>query len=216
MRRILTTLVAVLSAAAMTLTMAAPAQATGDKVLDDGTIEQTKPDSNDPAPVGDADTTIELPDDLERTVEKALRHANYNGSAARWPCFLGIGDCSRPSPDTGWLDCADITVDEIGVSWAANDGYDTIHIVPTDAGRGGSLIGPAATINGANLIFAEALLCLNSHNLSVTVNSWTAIWQQLHCHIVYQLLGGGGSWDLEGHRDTNWGGYLLPWNRCGW
>ena len=59
-------------------------------------------------------------------------------------------------------------------------------------------------------------LCLDRHDLDVTVRSWNDIWQQIHCHIVYQLISGGGSWDLEGHRSSNWSGYLLPWNYCSW
>ena len=138
----------------------------------------------------------------------------HNGQ--RWPCFFGLGSCDRVDPDTGYLDCADIAVDEIGISWSANGGYDSIHVVPTDLGRGASLTSPSATISGATTMYAEMHACLNRHGLNVTVRSWSAIWQQLHCHIVYQLLGGGGSWDLEGHRPSNWSGYLNPFRRCSW
>ena len=171
--------------------------------------------TGDDSPLGDADTSIDLPDDVERHTSKAMRQP-IDDDLRRWPCFFGFGSCHEVEPDTGYLDCADITVDEIGITWSANDGYDSIHVVPTDQGRVGSLLGPSATIRGASAIYAEMHLCLNRHNLSVTVRSWSAMWQQIHCHIVYQLIGGGGSWDLEGHRSSNWSGYLWPGHWCSW
>ena len=176
--------------------------------------------TGDDSPLGDADTSIDLPDDVERHTSKAMR-ANamrqpIDDDLRRWPCFFGFGSCHEVEPDTGYLDCADVTVDEIGITWSANDGYDSIHVVPTDQGRVGSLLGPSATIRGASAIYAEMHLCLNRHGLNVTVRSWSAMWQQIHCHIVYQLIGGGGSWDLEGHRSSNWSGYLWPGDRCSW
>ncbi len=176
--------------------------------------------TGDDSPLGDADTSIDLPDDVERHTSKAMR-ANamrqpIDDDLRRWPCFFGFGSCHEVEPDTGYLDCADVTVDEIGITWSANDGYDSIHVVPTDQGRVGSLLGPSATITGASTIYAEMHLCLNRHNLSVTVRSWSAMWQQIHCHIVFQILGGGGSWDLEGHRSSNWSGYLRPGHWCSW
>ena len=195
MKRTLAATAAILT---FTLVLALPTGATGD----------------DP-PMGDADTSIDVPDDLERRTSKAMRQ-RIDDDERRWPCFFGFGSCDRVEPDTGYLDCADITVDEIGITWSANDEYDSIHVVPTDLGRGGSLTSPQATIAGASAIYAEMHLCLDRHDLDVTVRSWNGIWQQIHCHIVYQLFGGGGSWDLEGHRSSNWSGYLLPWNRCSW
>ncbi|WP_419864836.1 hypothetical protein [Candidatus Poriferisodalis sp.] len=156
-----------------------------------------------------------MPDDIEALTAEAMRRMGGGANANAWPCFLGMGSCGRASTDTGYLDCADVTVDDIGVSWAANQGYDSIHIAPTDLGRAASLTSPAATIAAAWAMYREARSCLRSHSLTVSVRSWTAIWQQIHCHIVYQLVGGGGSWDLEGHRSANLG-YLRPWKRCAW
>ena len=58
--------------------------------------------------------------------------------------------------------------------------------------------------------------CLSLHGYSLRVRSSAAIWQQLHCHLVYNLFGGGGSWYLEGHRASNWFGYLNPSDECSW
>ena len=103
-----------------------------------------------------------------------------------------------------------------GITWSANGEYDSIHVVPDRSRSRGSLTSPQATIAGASAIYTEMHLCLDRHDLDVTVRSWNGIWQQIHCHIVYQLIGGGGSWDLEGHRSSNWSGYLLWWNKCSW
>lgn len=211
MRRLIAALLAVLAAAALTLTMATPAQAAGEPVVDPtGTADgaETETEHDDAA-------DVELPENIEELTAKAMRQHGGGARGAMWPCFFGIGSCGRASTDTGYLDCADITVDDIGVSWAANQGYDSIHIAPTDLGRAGSLTSPAATISAAWAMYHEARSCLRNHSLTVTVRSWTAIWQQIHCHIVYQLVGGGGSWDLEGHRSAS-AGYLRPWKRCAW
>ena len=55
--------------------------------------------------------------------------------------------------------------------------------------------------------------CLDDNGFDPYVLDWDAIWQQLHCHIVYQI-GGGATWDLEGYRQSNWIGYLSPLNEC--
>ncbi len=131
------------------------------------------------------------------------------------PCWFGLGWCSKAGTDTGYLDCGGVLLKQIGVSWKANRGYDSIHLVPTNAGRASSS-SPAATIAGAHALYGDMHNCLDKHNLQVTVRNWNAIWQQLHCHIVFQIGGGGGSWDLEGHRRSNWGRYLLNWPPCSW
>ena len=193
MKRMLAAVVVILT---FTFVLALPAGATGDE-----------------PPQGDTDTTVDMPEDLERRTAKAMRQRVDD--PRRWPCFFGIGSCYQVEPDTGYLDCADITVDEIGITWSANQGYDTIHVVPTDQGRIGSLTSPAATIAGATAVYVEMHQCLNRHGLEANVRSWTGIWQQIHCHIVFQLIGGGGSWDLEGHRRGSIG-YLNPFRGCSW
>ncbi len=141
---------------------------------------------------------------MEESEEKAL-------------CGNGrVRDRSSVGTDTGYLDCGGYLLDEIGVSWDANQGYDSIHLVPTDVARLGALTSPTATITVADDLYWDMHNCLDLHDLRVTVRSWTAIWQQLHCHIVYQIVGGGGSWDREGHRCNNWARYLTSWPPCSW
>ena len=167
-------------------------------------------------PKGDTTIEVKVPDKVQKRTAEALRKAQEEDpDAIDWPCILGFGGCGKASTDTGYLDCGGTLLEQIGVSWAANSSYDTIHLVPTNLGRASSS-SPLITIAGADALYGDMHSCLGSHGLRVTVKNWNAIWQQIHCHIVYQIVGGGGSWDLEGHRSNNWRGYLLPWNRCAW
>ncbi|MCY3892539.1 MAG: hypothetical protein OXF65_04490 [Acidimicrobiaceae bacterium] len=203
MKRFSAAMTAVLVVASLTLTLVtAPAGAAGGKARE-----------------GDTTTEVEVPPKVEKRTAKALKALDDLPEDAKPqqfpPCIFGVGWCSKARTDTGYLDCGGTLLKQIGVSWKANRGYDTIHLVPTNLGRASSS-SPAVTIAGAHALYGDMHKCLDLHNLRVTVKSWSAIWQQLHCHIVYQIVGGGGSWDLEGHRRSNWRRYLTSWPPCSW
>lgn len=170
-------------------------------------------------PKGDTVTEVELPAKAEKRTAKALKKLEEaqqeDPDVIKGPCIFGVGWCGKAGTDTGYLDCGGTLLKQIGVSWKANSGDDKIHLVPTNLGRASSG-SPAVTIAGAHALYGDMHSCLDRHSLRVTVKSWPAIWQQLHCHIVYQIVGGGGSWDLEGHRRSNWRSYLGFWNKCAW
>ncbi len=203
MKRFCTAIAAALVAASLTLTLVvAPAGAADGK-------ERT----------GDTTTEVEVPRKVEKRTAKLFKEWEELPEDAKpqmWPCIFGYGACSKAGTDTGYLDCGGTLLDQIGVSWKANRGYDSIHLVPTNLGRASSS-SPAVTVAGAHALYGDMHNCLDLHNLKVTVKDWDGIWQQIHCHIVYQIVGGGGSWDLEGHRRSTWR-YLLPqWLRaCSW
>ena len=202
MKRFCTAIAAALVAASLTLTLVvAPAGAVEGK-------ERT----------GDTTTEVEVPRKVEKRTTKALKEWEElpeDAKPQQGPCWFGVGWCGKAGTDTGYLDCGGTLLKQIGVSWKANRGYDTIHLVPTNLGRASSSR-PLVTIAGADALYGDMHNCLDLHDLDVTVRNWNAIWQQLHCHIVYQLVGGGGSWDLEGHRRSNWGRYLTSWPLCNW
>ncbi len=203
MKRFCAAMVSVLVAASLTLALiGTPAGAAGGK-----------------GRVGDTETEVEVPRKVEKRTAKILEAQEEipeDAKPQQGPCWFGVGWCGNAGTDTGYLDCGGVLLDQIGVSWKSNRGYDTIHLVPTNAGRASSS-SAATTIAGAHALYNDMHNCLDLHSLQVTVKSWAAIWQQLHCHIVYQIVGGGGSWDLEGHRRSTWR-YLLPqWiGFCNW
>lgn len=201
MKRFSAAMTAVLVAASLTLALvAAPAGAADGK-----------------GSMGDTTTEVEVPRKVEKRTAKALKALEElpeDAKPQQGPCWFGIGWCGKAGTDTGYLDCGGTLLKEIGVSWKANRGYDTLHLVPTNLGRASSS-NAAATIAGTHALYGDMHRCLDLHNLRVTVRNWNAIWQQLHCHIVYQIGGGGGSWDLEGHRRSTWR-YLNPFSRCAW
>ena len=94
----------------------------------------------------------------------------------------------------------------------AGTSYDAIHVDYNWRARLGA--GPGLmSVTVANSMYNGMNDCLDDHGFNPYIRSWDAIWQQLHCHVVYQI-GGGATWDLEGHRASNWAGYLSPLNRC--
>ena len=177
----------------------------------------------------EVDTTtddIEVPDSVENDINKLIKKGHIQTEPSdrieRF-CLFGIGWCSRASTDTGYQDCDGHLLSELGVSWNANGSYDSVHLIPSNAARltvlsliGGVQSFASATTSVAWNMYWDMHDCLGLHGYSLTVRSWTAIWQQLHCHLVYNMLGGGGSWDLEGHRASNWFGYLNPADECSW
>ena len=99
--------------------------------------------------------------------------------------------------------------------------YDNIHVIPTDAARASVLsffasvsAGAAATTATAHSLYGQVHDCLDMLGYEVNVRSWSAIWQQLHCHLVFKLFGGGASWDLEGNRASDRWGYLFDFPPC--
>ena len=180
--------------------------------------------TGEPDQITDTTTTVEVPDSVERQTAKAIsqQRATAQNNGQRF-CFFGFGSCERADTDTGYHDCGGVLVDELGVSWNTNDGYETVHLVPTDEGRAliaSIFLGPtaaaAATIAGAHSMYNDMQDCLDLHDWDVDVYSWSAMWQQLHCHLVFSLIGGGGSWDLEGHRHSHWATYLARLPLCNW
>ena len=110
------------------------------------------------------------------------------------------------SCQSSWIDSVALSYNIFGTSYAA------IHIDynwRAHLGFGGGL----GSLTIANAMYNGMLDCLDDHNFDPYVQNWDAIWQQLHCHVVYQI-DGGATWDLEGHRQSNWVGYLSPLNRC--
>ncbi|WP_419947300.1 hypothetical protein [Candidatus Poriferisodalis sp.] len=216
MRRLSAAILSVLCASALTVVLATPSGATGDApVIDPPPVD--KADDTDAAddatqePVGDTDTTVDIPDGFEEDVNRALRKRGSPRSA-RWPCFYGFGDCSYARTDTGYLDCNGRLIDELGVRYDARNGYDSIHVVPTTLGRAYSPPGATESV----LLYNAMHSCLRRHSLSVTVLSWTAIWHQLYCHLLGNAIFGGASWDLEGHRDENRNPVSWVIRGCNW
>ena len=138
-----------------------------------------------------------------------------------WGPLGGLWFCPRPGVDIGYDDCADIYIDDIGISENTTRIYDTIRIAPTGWARllTPATGGPDPTLAvHAGLAFLEMKSCLRRHGMDPDVRSWTSILQQLHCHMYWQLLGtfGGTTWDLEGHRSTTNNHLNVLDHGCNW
>lgn len=165
----------------------------------------------------DTDRHVEVPDDLEIPDDSKIP-LNLRNNGARWPdCWHIVGcdsDDDRTEADTAYMSCQSSYIDAIALTYnSAGTDYDAIHIDYNWRARLGSVPG-WDSVHVANSMYNGMHDCLDDHSFDPYVRSWDAIWQQLHCHIVYQLVGGGSTWDLEGYRTSNWAGYLAPWNGC--
>ena len=132
---------------------------------------------------------------------------------------VGAGSSGKPETDTGYKDCGSRWVNELGINfdWYENDAgeqiYDVLRIVPSRWAR--YLPGPTESIAG--FVYNGMRKCLREHGWTVQWRSSSAMWQQIHCHIVGRP-GGGSTWDIEGHRKSNWWWYLTlaPFHKCNW
>ena len=141
-------------------------------------------------------------------------------------CWFGFGSCDDVIVQGGYRDCDGNFVNKVGINWNVEGTvYESIHVKPSWAARfsvlsifGGPGAFASATTATAWTMYNQIRDCLEEEDLldDTNVRSWTGIWQQLHCHIVYNLLGGGSTWDLEGFRPSNWVGYLNPTEECNW
>lgn len=114
---------------------------------------------------------------------------------------------------TGYQNCQSSWIDSIGINFdIEGTTYESIHI-DYNYWRVRWYAFSLASVGLADSMYDGMLNCIDDHGWDVQVRSWDAIWQQLHCHIFYQLAG-GPSWDLEGYRISNWLGYLSPANFC--
>ena len=115
--------------------------------------------------------------------------------------------------DTDYMSCRTSWIDAIALSRdVAGTSYDAIHIDYNWRAR--IAVGAAVTsVIVANTMYNRMHDCLDDHGFDPDVRDWDAIWQKLHCHVYYQV-GGGATWDLEGHRRSNWVGYLGLHNGC--
>lgn len=131
-----------------------------------------------------------------------------NGSDSRETRSNSRSSGERPSTDTGYLNCSSVYVDSIGLSYYGIGGYDTIHFEPSRVGRTAS----------SSQLYSEMISCLKRElHLWPHVKSWDSIFQQLACHNFGQLIGGGPTWDLEGHRGSKWNWWWGVWShRCNW
>ena len=157
----------------------------------------------------DTDHTVVVPEDLPFPDD-------FDRNTARWPsCWhlIGCGSGERADADTAYMNCQTSWIDAIALSYnTAGTNYDVIHIDYNWRALIG-VGGPVASVSVANTMYNRMHDCLDDHSFDPDVRDWDAIWQQLHCHVFYQI-GGGATWDLEGHRQSNWVGYLSLHNRC--
>ena len=137
------------------------------------------------------------------------------GTGGRWPgCWhlIGCGSSDMAEADTDYESCQTSWIDSIALSDdTGGTGYDTIHVDYDWRARLG--FANSTSVIVAWSMYNGMLDCLDDNDFDPDVLSWDAIWQQLHCHIVYQI-GGGATWDLEGYRQSNWVGYLNLANEC--
>ena len=101
-------------------------------------------------------------------------------------CFGPFGSlwfCPRPGVNVGYDDCADVYIDDIGISEDTRGSYDTIRVAPTGWARllvPGSAGDPTLAVD-AGLAYLEMVACLDTHDMGPDVRSWVSILQQLHC-----------------------------------
>ena len=140
------------------------------------------------------------------TPDLGWARAGQRSSGGGWHRSSG----ERPSTSTGYMSCSSSYIDNIGISYQANSGYDTIHLEPSIWGEW--VASPGDIYNAMITCFKREL------HMWPHVYSWDSIFQQLHCHALGQFSGQTGpTWDLEGHRRSNtfwiWG--VLS-HRCNW
>ena len=95
----------------------------------------------------------------------------------------------RPLTDTGYRPCRRGTwISEIGITYNIEDShYSTIHIVPTPRARGvWGILNPDLS-ESARATYEEVIACLILLRFTATVLSWDAIYQQIACHITYNI-----------------------------
>ena len=200
------------------LAMPSTAQASDGEIFEEPTdADPARQDATrDADQTRDTDQTVVVPEDLP--FPENLGHYGHQGaSAASWPdCWhiVGCGSNQRADADTAYMNCQSSWIDAIALSYnVAGTSYDAIHIDYSWQAR--IAIGAAVTsVLVTNTLYDRMHDCLDDHSFDPDVRSWNAIWQQLHCHVYYQI-GAGATWDLEGHRQSDWSGYLNPLNRCG-
>ena len=116
----------------------------------------------------------------------------------------------RPSTSTGYMPCNSSYIDNIGISYQVNGGYDTIHLEPSFWGE---------WFASTNQIYDAMIRCFKRElHMWPHVDNWDSIFQQLDCHVLGQLSGQTGpTWDLEGHRRSNtfWF-WTVPLHWCNW
>ena len=115
----------------------------------------------------------------------------------------------RPSTSTGYMPCSSSYIDNIGVSYQVNGGYDSIHLEISFWGKWAA---------SSYEIYAAMISCFKRElHMWPHVDNWDSIYQQLDCHKLGHFAGTGPTWDLEGHRPSNtrwiWG---VLWHRCNW
>ena len=130
-----------------------------------------------------------------------------------WHIILCSSD-DRVETQTEYQNCQSSWIDSIGINFDIEDTtYESIHIDYSSWRVRWYALSITRSASLANAMYDGMLDCIDDHNWDVQVRSWSAIWQQLHCHIFYQPAG-GPSWDLEGYRSSNWLGCLIPTNEC--
>ena len=142
----------------------------------------------------------------EHTSDRKVGRGLQSFSGGRWQRSSG----ERPSTSTGYMPCSSSYIDNIGISYQANGGYDTIHLEPSFWGE---------WFASTNQIYDAMIRCFKRElHMWPHVDNWDSIFQQLDCHVLGQLSGQTGpTWDLEGHRRSNtfWIWSVLL-HRCNW
>ena len=142
----------------------------------------------------------------EDTPDLGWARAGQRSSGGNWQRSSG----ERPSTDTGYMPCNSSYIDNIGISYQVNGGYDTIHLEPSFWGK---------WYASSNQIYDAMISCFKRElHMWPHVDNWDSIYQQLVCHALGQYTGQTGpTWDLEGHRRSNtfWIWTVLS-HRCNW
>lgn len=135
------------------------------------------------------------------------RGMGSNPYRGRFPGIYSSDD--RPITDTGYMNCSSTLIDSIGVSYQRTDGYDIIHLEPSATGR---------WLYGSFEMYMDMVACFKTElHMWPQVRSWDSIYQQLACHKLGHFIGGGSTWDLEGHRrDNTFWLFTVAFHQCNW